>query len=273
MALVPFPRSQTKSSRASTAFDGLLGNVSILELLEQFRRLMVHSSLAVAVGVLIGFVFINRIVDFILGPTRRSLPSGTTLIYTQPGEAFGLYIQIALIVGVVFAMPFVMYRLWRFVGPIMPAGARRFAAPFVLFTTLGFLAGAAFVHYIAFPYMMVFFASFNTPDLAFMPKLADVFDLYTKMLLGMGVVFQMPTAVFFLSKAGLVSARWLWRSFRYAILLIFIAAAVITPTGDMVTQTIFASPMIGLYLLSILIAWMFGRVRPAPPDGPESENG
>jgi sec-independent protein translocase protein TatC len=112
--------------------------------------------------------------------------------------------------------------------------------------------------------MMSFFGSFNTPDLVFRPRLEDVFDLYTKMLLGMGAVFQMPTVVFFLAKMGLVTARFLWRSFRYAVLIIFIVAAVITPTGDMVTQSIFAAPMIGLYLLSIVIAWVFGRKRPEP---------
>jgi sec-independent protein translocase protein TatC len=162
-----------------------------------------------------------------------------------------------------------MYRIWRLVAPLMPAGARRFAVPVVRFTTVGVLGGAAFVHFIAFPYMMAFFASFNTPDLAFMPRLSDVFDLYTKMLLGMGAVFQLPTAVFFLAKAGLITARWLMRSFKYAFLLIFIVAAVITPTGDMVTQTIFAAPMVALYLLSVIIAWVFGRA--GMPDGAEGE--
>ena len=100
----------------------------------------------------------------------------------------------------------------------------------------------------SFPFMMAFFASFNTPDLAFMPKLDDVFGLYTKMLLGMGIVFQMPTVVFFLAKMKLVTARFLLANFKYAFLIIFIVAAVITPTGDMMTQTIFAAPMVGLYL-------------------------
>jgi sec-independent protein translocase protein TatC len=102
-----------------------------------------------------------------------------------------------------------------------------------------------------------------------MPRLEDVFSLYTTMLLGMGAVFQMPTAVFFLAKTGLVTARLLWRSFRYAFLLIFIVAAVITPTGDMVTQAIFAAPMVALYLLSILIAWVFGKARIAADEEPE----
>ena len=130
---------------------------------------------------------------------------------------------------------------------------------------MGFVAGAAFTHYIAFPYMMAFFATFNTPDLLFRPRLDDVFDLYTKMVLGMAVVFQMPTVVFFLAKMGLMTAGFLWRSFRYAFLLIFVAAAVITPTGDMVTQTIFAAPMVALYLLSIGIAWVFGKATPVEP--------
>jgi sec-independent protein translocase protein TatC len=106
--------------------------------------------------------------------------------------------------------------------------------------------------------MMTFFASFNTADLVFLPKLDDVFDLYTKMLLGMGLVFQMPTIIYFLAKMKLVTWRFLARNLKYAILVIFVAAAVITPTGDMVTQTIFAAPMLGLYLLGILIAWMVG---------------
>ena len=258
MALVPFAQRH----RMMVGDTGVFGNVSVLERLDDFRKRIVRALLAVAGGALVGFVLIDRIVGFVLGPTRRALPVGAKLIYTQPGEAFGLYVQIALIAGVVFAMPFVMYQLWRLIAPLVPPSARRFAIPFVGFTTLGFVAGAAFTHYIAFPYMMAFFASFNTPDLLFLPRLEDVFDLYTKMVLGMALVFQMPTVVFFLAKLGLITARFLWRSFRYAFLLIFVAAAVITPTGDMVTQTIFAAPMVGLYLLSIVIAWVFGKVKP-----------
>jgi sec-independent protein translocase protein TatC len=102
----------------------------------------------------------------------------------------------------------------------------------------------------------VFFASFNSIDLRFMPKLSDVFGLYTKMLLGVGLVFQMPTVVFFLAKMRVVTARFLMRNFKMALLLICITAAVITPTGDPVTLMIFAAPMIGLYGLSIVVAWI-----------------
>src|SRR5207245_10359442 len=137
---------------------------------------------------------------------------------------------------------------------------------FVLMSTIGFLPGALFNHYVVFPWMMSFFASFNTPDLVFMPKLEDTFSLYTKMLLGLGVVFQMPTVIFFLAKMKMVTWRFLARNFKYALLIIFIAAAVITPSGDMVTQTIFAAPMVGLYLLSIGIAWLVHPRHDADPD-------
>jgi sec-independent protein translocase protein TatC len=258
MALVPFSK-RAASPSSGALWDGLLDGVSLLDRLDDLRRRLVRCAIAACLGVLVGFTIINRIVDFILGPTRRALPNGTQLIYTEPGEAFGLYIQVAMIVGIVVALPYIMFQFWRLIGPLVPSSARRFTVAFVLFTTLGFLGGVAFTHFIAFPYMMAFFASFDTPDLRFMPRLEDVFDLYTKMLLGMGAVFQMPTVVFFLAKAGLVSARLLWRGFRYAFLLIFVVAAVITPTGDMVTQTIFAAPMVALYALSIAIAWVFGK--------------
>jgi sec-independent protein translocase protein TatC len=131
----------------------------------------------------------------------------------------------------------------------------------VLFTTIGFVLGAAFNHFIAFPFMMIFFASFNTQNVAFMPRLEDVFSLYSKMLLGLGVIFQMPAVVFFLAKMKMVTARFLVKQFKYAFLLFFIAAAVITPTGDPVNMTIFAAPMVVLYGMSILIAWIVGLTR------------
>jgi sec-independent protein translocase protein TatC len=240
--------------------------MSFLEHLDELRKRIVNSAIAIGVCVVVGFAFINRIVDFILAPTRKALPPGVKLIYTEPGEAFSLYVQIALIMGVVLAAPFIMYQVWKFIAPGLYSNEKRLAVPFVFFTTIGFVLGASFNHYIAFPFMMAFFASFNTPDLAFMPKLEDVFGLYTKMLLGMGVVFQMPAVVFFLAKMKMITARFLLSNFKYAFLIIFVAAAVITPTGDMMTQTIFAAPMVALYLLSIVIAWVVGPKRLKAPN-------
>jgi sec-independent protein translocase protein TatC len=268
MALVPFPSPQSGALPIPPDEDddtSAAGKMSFLEHLDELRKRIVNSAIAIGVCIVLGFAFINRIVDFILAPTRGALPPGVKMIYTEPGEAFSLYIQISLIMGVVLAAPFIMYQVWMFIAPGLYSNEKRLAIPFVLFTTIGFVLGAAFNHYIAFPFMMAFFASFNTPDLAFMPKLDDVFGLYTKMLLGMGLVFQMPTVVFFLAKMKMITARFLIVNFKYAFLIIFVAAAVITPTGDMMTQVIFASPMVGLYLLSIAIAWVVGPKRLRAP--------
>ena len=233
--------------------------MSFLEHLDELRKRIVRALLGVCVGVLLSFAFINQIVNFLLTPTYRVLPAGSRMIYTQPGEAFGLYIQVSLITGVVLSAPWILWQVWLFIAPGLYTNEKRLAIPFVAFGTIGFIAGTLVNHYITFPFMMKFFASFNTPDLVFLPRLEDVFDLYTKMLLGMGLVFQMPTLVYSLAKMRLVSAKFLLRHFKYAFLIIFIIAAVITPTGDMVTQAIFAAPMVALYILSIFIAWI---VRP-----------
>ena len=266
MALVPFPGSQAGAPYQLPPDDdddlaSGAGKMSFLEHLDELRKRIVRACLAVAFGILATFYWIEPIFNFILAPTRRALPPGVKLIYTQPGEAFSLYITVALIAGAVVAAPVIMWQVWMFIAPGLYSNEKRLAIPFVFFTTVGFLAGAAFNHYVSFPFMMAFFASFNTPDLAFMPKLEDVFGLYSKMLLGMGVVFQMPTVVFFLAKMKLVTARFLIAQFKYAFLIIFVVAAVITPTGDMMTQAIFAAPMVGLYLLSIVIAWVVGPKR------------
>lgn len=229
--------------------------MSFLDHLDELRRRIVNSCIAIAVGVAATFYWIDWIFNFILAPTRSALPEGVKLVYTQPGEAFSLYITIALIAGAVVASPFIMLQVWLFIAPGLYSNEKRMAIPFVLLTTIGFLGGAAFNHYIAFKYLMIFFGSFNTPDLAFMPKLDDVFGLYSKMLIGMGLVFQMPAVVYFLARMRLVTARFLVSHIKYAVLIIFVVAAVITPSGDMMTQGIFAAPMLGLYLLSIVIAW------------------
>jgi len=240
--------------------------MGFLDHLDELRKRIIRSCVAIAVGMLAAFVFIDRIVNFVLAPTRRMLPPGTKLIYTSPGEAFGLYINIGLIAGVLLAAPFIMFQVWRFIAPGLYANEKKLAIPFVLLTTVGALAGAAFSHYILFPYLIAFFGTFNSPDLTFMPRVEDAFDLYTKMLLGMVVVFQIPTLALFLAKMRLVTAGFLWRNFKYAFLIIFIIAAVLTPTADPWNQTVFAAPMVGLYLISILIVWLVQPKRQAPDE-------
>jgi sec-independent protein translocase protein TatC len=236
--------------------DGKLFGRSVLETLEEVRKRLIRSAIAVVAATLIAFTFIERIVSFVLAPTRRMLPPGSKLIFTQPVEAFSLYIDIALLAGVVMAAPIVLHQLWLLIAPALYSHQKRFAIPFVALTTIGAVGGAAFSHYIVFPYMIAFFGTFSSPEVAFLPRVEDTFDLYVKMLLGMMAVFQIPTVVFFLAKMGLLTARMLWKNIKYAILVIFIVSAVATPSSDPWNQTVFAAPMIVLYLLSIIIAWI-----------------
>jgi sec-independent protein translocase protein TatC len=232
------------------------GAMAFLEHLDEFRKRIVRSLAATGVGALIAFAFIGRLFDFLMEPTRRVLPPGSTLIYTDPSAVFTLEMQLAMIAGLVLASPYVMFQVWRFIAPGLYTHEKRFAIPFVLLSSAGLVGGAAFNHYILFPAAMAFFASFNRPELLFVPAVDYVFALYTKMLIGMALTFQMPTIVFFLARMRLVTAGWLARNTKYAILIIFIVAAILTPSSDPFNQTLFAAPMLVLYLLSILIAWL-----------------
>lgn len=267
MALVKFPGPQSGALRLppddlDDELDESAGaKMSFLEHLDEFRKRLINSCLYIGAGIAVSFFFIEPVYNFLIGPTIASLPPGSRLIYTQPMEAFMLQIQIALIAGIVLAAPFIMYQVWKFIAPALYANEKRFVMPFIFLSSAGFIGGAAFNHYVAFPFIMMYFASFNTPNLSYMPQLSAVFGLYATMLIGLGLIFQMPTVVFFLAKMKVVTARFLARHIKYAILLIVITAAVVTPTGDPMTLMVFSVPMIALYVVSILIAWLVGPKR------------
>jgi sec-independent protein translocase protein TatC len=244
--------------------------MGFLEHLDELRTRVIRSCIALGVGMLVAFLFVDRLATFVLAPTLRMLPPGTALIFTKPGEGFSFYLDIALIGGGVLAAPFVMYQVWRFIAPGLYAKEKRLAVPFVVLTTLGVIGGALFSHYVLFPAMIAFFGTFSSPAMKFTPRVEDTFELYKMMLIGMVVVFQIPTLVFFLARMRLVTARFLWRHIKYAILIIFVLAAVLTPTPDPWNQTVFALPMIGLYLISIGIAWMVAPRSEEPSDGSHS---
>lgn len=239
------------------------GKMSFLDHLDELRKRLVASAIALFGGFLIALVFITRIFDFIMRPLQQLLPAGSKLIYTEPTEAFMLQLKLAALAGVLVAAPIIMWQIWLFVAPGLYVHEKRLAIPFIAMSTVFFITGAAFSHYVVFPWAWIFLASFTTDYMMFAPKIDAVFSLYAKMLLAFGVIFEMPTVVFFLARMGLVTAGFLLRKIKYAILIIFISAAVLTPTGDMVTQTLMAAPMFVLYLLSILIAWVFGKKKRA----------
>jgi sec-independent protein translocase protein TatC len=276
--------------------EGPGARMSFLEHLDELRKRLMVCAGAIAVAFFIAFLFVDKLYDFIMRPLAKMLPHGHIealskidpntlkgftpeqikalrsvqdmggrLVYTEPTEAFILYLKIALLVGIILAAPVILWQLWLFISPGLYRKEKKWAIPFVMLSSTGFISGAAFTHYLLFPWMWTFLASFSTEYTLFLPKIDSVFSLYTKMLLGMGAVFQMPTLVFFLAKMGLVTARFLVKNIKYAILIIFVVAAVVTPSGDMLTQGLFAAPMFGLYIISIAIAWIVAPRRKAAP--------
>ena len=239
--------------------------MSFLDHLDELRKRLITAVSAIFVGFLVAFAFIGPIFDFIMRPLQEILPDDGELIYTEPTEAFFLLIKIAALVGLILAIPVVLLQLWRFVAPGLYAHEKKFAIPFVTMSSLFFVGGCLFSHYLLFPIAWRFLASFSTDYMTFMPRIQPAFSLYVRLMLACGVVFQMPTLVFFLARVGAVTAGFLVRNTKYAILIIFVVAAVLTPTGDPATLTLMAAPMIVLYGLSIVIAWL---VAPRKKDAP-----
>ena len=265
MPVVPFPDPQSsKDSSVRAVSDSWFddesegGKMSFLEHLDELRKRIIRALLSLVLGIAIGLFFINDIIDFVMRPLSAALPPGGKFIYTEAPEAFMLYLRIAVIAGLIIATPLIFWQVWLFIAPALYSKERRYAIPFVVLSTAGFIGGAAFSHYLAFPVMWRFFASFTNDIMTFTPRIEPTFSMYMRMLLGMGLVFQMPALVFFLAKMGVITARWMLRQFKYAVLVIFIVAAVVTPDPSYTSQLMVAIPMLVLYIVSIGIAWVFG---------------
>jgi sec-independent protein translocase protein TatC len=268
VALVPFPNKASVPA-PDDEFDvpdvaGLedadgAGKMSFLDHLDELRRRIIYAVLSLAVGVVIAVVFIDDIFDFIMRPLQAVLPPGGTLIYTDPTEAFMLNIKIALIAGLVIASPAVMTQIWLFIAPGLYVHEKKWAIPFIAMSTFFFVAGAAFSHYVVFPLTWRFFSSFTTDILTFMPRIEPAFSIYLRLLLAFGIVFQMPTIVLFLARMGVLTARFMIRNIKYAILGIVIISAVVTPDGGGVSLVAMSGPLFLLYIFSIGLAWLFGK--------------
>jgi sec-independent protein translocase protein TatC len=273
MPVVPFKDPQSsKDSSARDVSDSWFddesegGKMSFLEHLDELRKRIIRALISLAIGIGIGLFFINDIINFVMRPLSATLPPGGKFIYTEAPEAFMLYLRIAVIAGLIIATPLIFWQVWLFVAPALYAKERRYAIPFVFLSSAGFIGGAAFSHYLAFPVMWVFFAGFSNDMMTFMPRIEPTFGMYMRMLLAMGLVFQLPALVFFLAKMGVITARWMVRQFKYAVLVIFVVAAVVTPDPSYTSQLMVAIPMLFLYILSIGIAWLFGKKKSALAD-------
>lgn len=241
------------------------GRMTFLEHLDELRKRITHAVVALLVGFLVAFAFIDRVFGFVYFHLAKDIPGGN-LIYTEPAEAFFLYIKIAALTGVLISSPYIMWQVWLFIAPGLYQKEKRLAVPFVIASSSLFISGAAFAHYFVFPAAWKFFAGFSNDFLQFMPRVEPVFGLYVKLVLSLGLVFQLPVLIFVLARLGIVTASFLMRNFKYAVLIIFIAAAVITPDGNPVVQVMVGAPMVALYLLGAAVAWIFGKSKKSDQD-------
>jgi len=230
--------------------------MTFLEHLDELRRRLLYSAYALLAVCVVTFSFWKPMYSYAVAYFSAN---GGHLIFSQPMGGFMFSLKLSALCGVILASPFLFSQLWLFVAPGLYAKEKKVVVPFVLASSLLFGGGAWFAHQIAFPSMMKFFASYEVEGLQFFPTLEVVFGFYVKVVLGLGLIFQMPILVFFLARFGMLTAGFMLRKFKYAVLIIFIVAAVITPTGDPVNLLVFAAPMFVLYLVSIGVAWMFAK--------------
>jgi sec-independent protein translocase protein TatC len=234
--------------------------MTFLEHLEELRTRLVRVGIYLAGGFAACWGFHEQIFHFLTQPLRRA-GFQDQFIYTSPAEAFMLYMKMSFFVGIFVASPLVLREIWAFISPGLYRHEKAWAVPFIAMGSVFFICGALFGHYILFPLTFRFLWGFAGPDMRFLPRIGEYWSFYSWFLLGLGAVFQIPVVIFVLARIGLVSAKMLRRGWKWAVLGSFVVSAVITPTPDAVTQTTLAAPMIGLYLLGVLVAWIFGRQR------------
>ncbi len=234
--------------------------MSLLQHLEELRKRILYSLIAVAVAFGGCWYYVERIFDFIEKPIHDALPAGQKLAIFGIPDAFFLYFKVAGLAAVFVAMPVILYQVWLFVAPGLYRRERAWAAAFVCTGTLLFVAGGLFAYYVASPFAIEFLLDMGS---RFQQVIAV--DRYLKfemtMILGLGLMFELPVLIFTLSQLGVVTPQFLIRQFRWAVLIIFFLAAVVTPTPDVLNLCIFALPTIALYLLGVAAAWVAQRSR------------
>jgi len=234
--------------------------MSFTDHLEELRWCLIKSIGAILLASGLCYFFADAIFDFIVAPLRRNLAPGQNLIGTAVTEAFFIEIKVALAGGVVFSCPIIFYQIWRFIAPGLLRSERRLVLPFVLCATLFFLGGAYFCYRVVLPVAFVYFLEQYgimgvTPAL----RIADYFTFFFRMLLAFGVTFELPVFTFFLVRLGIWNYRLMLRTFRYAVVVIFVLAAILTPTPDIINQTLLAGPMLLLYVVSIGVAYVWRK--------------
>jgi sec-independent protein translocase protein TatC len=254
---MPTAPQMQRPTRPPTADE--LARMSLMEHLEELRKRIVYSVVALAIAFGPCWYYVQNIFDFLAAPIQKIQP-GIKLAFLGLTDPFILYFKVAALAALFLASPVVLYQLWAFVAPGLYRKERMLAVPFVFFTTVFFLAGGAFAYMVAFPFAAKFLLGMGQNFQAVI-TIEKYFGFLLTVILGLGLMFEMPMLILLLSLIGVVTPRFLLRYFRHAIVIIFVVAAIITPTPDIVNLCIFAVPAIGLYLLGVGAAFFAERFR------------
>jgi sec-independent protein translocase protein TatC len=233
--------------------------------LEELRTRLIRVLAAVGIGFVACYGFKDWLFKIITQPLADVLPAKSFMIYTGMPEAFFIYMQIAFFASLLLTGPYCLYQVWKFISPGLLPGEKKYVLPFVLVSSTLFISGVLFGYFLVLPPAFKFFVSFSSDFLKPMFSLKEYLSLSLKFLLGFGVSFQLPVFLFFMTKIGIVNARMLSKHRRYAILIIFILAAVLTPSPDAITQTLMALPLMVLYEVGIVVS-RFAEKKPVPAD-------
>jgi sec-independent protein translocase protein TatC len=230
-----------------------LPRMTLIQHLEELRGRILRSLAALLVGFSVCFFFAKPIFRFLQRPILAYLPEGKKLVFLKVTDPFALYMKVAALAGLFLVLPYILYQVWRFIAPGLYRHEKRYSVPFILFGSFFFLAGGSFAYYVAFPYAVQFLINLGED---FEPAITgpSYLSFLLTVILGMALMFELPVFILVLSQIGVVSPRFLLRQFRWAVLIIVAVAAVITPTPDIVTLSVFALPTIGLYLLGVGVA-------------------
>ena len=221
--------------------------------LEELRKRLVVCAIGVGAGFVIAYIFSERLFQLLVAPLKAVMPEGDQLIFTNLPEMFFAYIKVAFIAGIMAASPLIFYQLWMFIAPGLYRKEKKMAIPFVISSTILFVGGALFGYFVVFPFGFKFFIGFSNEYVKALPSVKQYFSFSMKLLFAFGAVFELPVIIFFLSKMGIVTPQFLRQKRKYAILLTFALAAILTPP-DVITQCMMAGPLIVLYEIGILVS-------------------
>lgn len=241
------------------------GQMTFFEHLVELRKRLINSIIAVGIGAFVGVYVAKYVIDFITRPILRAFAFAhleSKLIYTHPAGVFNLILSLGIYIGIVLASPVILYQVWLFVAPALYKHERGAISGFLFSTVFLFVGGIAFGYFIALPYVLNFLMTFQSsslPNITPMITVNEYFDLTLMVLLGFGLVFELPVLMFFLTLFGIVTPQFLWKNIRYAVAIIAVVAAIITPTPDAMTMLIFMAPMLGLYFIGMAVSWVVIR--------------